>query len=65
MAIETESARRLWMYSLPGLTGDILLQEAEAMGIRVYTQMNVISSREWEELEQRCIKKCQRKQSHS
>lgn len=45
---------RLWVHTMPHLTGDIFLEEAKAMNLMLYGQMVNLSEQQWEELEERC-----------
>lgn len=45
---------KTWMLTMPRLTGDILLKEAEAMSLMLHGQMVNLSSEQWDGLEERC-----------
>lgn len=47
----------LWMYHMPGLTGDILLEVGEAIGLMVFGQMVNLSKQQWVEFRKACEKK--------
>lgn len=42
------------MHTMPHLTGDILLEEAKALNLHIFSQMVSMSEQQWEELEERC-----------
>ena len=44
----------LWMYHMPGLTGDILLDVGDKMGLMIHGQMVNLSKQQWVEFRQAC-----------
>lgn len=48
---------KLWLLSMPGLTGDLLLQEAEKLGLFIHGQMVNLSRDQWNSLELACRKR--------
>lgn len=51
------SGSRLWMYLLPGLTPEMIMEESREVGILPHAQMNSIAPRQWDELRLRCLKR--------
>lgn len=45
---------KIWCLRMPGLTGDILLEEAYEQGLFLNGQMTGISDSQWNVLERRC-----------
>jgi len=39
---------------MPGLTGDIILEQAQAMGLMIHGQLVNLSPQQWVELQSRC-----------
>lgn len=51
------SGSRLWMYILPGITDEIIMQAAKTVGILPYSQLTGISNRQWDELRAECLRR--------
>jgi hypothetical protein len=50
--------RRLWMYLLPGLTSEVLLDVAADMRIKPYAKLNELTEEQWEEWYEGCATRC-------